>query len=234
MSGPLCFAAARRSAFPLVLLLLLGLPQCTTLTPSECEEGDWRGIGLADGRKGEPASRIADHAKACAAGGVKPDMAAYESGRAEGLLSYCTPAGGFLNGARGGAYAGVCAGAGEEAFLKTYRLGTSLRDKRDRVKALEADLDNLVESIKDERRSIREEACKRNQYAAECTGAFLSSGTLNLSEQLYDSKRAELSDALSACQAGLREAFPTVKGLGLDPEMVEKFNPDNDFCFERR
>jgi hypothetical protein len=227
------FAFAKQPAIWLALFALFGLTRCATLTTSECEKGDWRGIGLADGRKGEPATRINDHAEACAAAAVKPDMAAYEAGRTEGLATFCTPAGGFLSGARGSVYAGVCAGESEEAFLKPYRLASSLREKRERVKALESDLDDLVDSIKDERRSIREGACKRNPYAADCIGNFLSSGTLNMKESLYDSKRAELSEALTACQASLVDAYPTIKGLGLGQDAIEKFNSDKDFCFDR-
>ncbi|MBX2856827.1 MAG: DUF2799 domain-containing protein [Rhodobacteraceae bacterium] len=81
---------------------------CATLSPSECRVTDWRELGAEDGSRGQPANHVAAHQKACAQSGAKPDIAAYEAGRQEGLKLYCTPKG-VYNAARAGRpYRGAC------------------------------------------------------------------------------------------------------------------------------
>ena len=130
-------------------VVLLLLASCATLSPEQCQNADWRQIGYADGANGFPASRIQDHASACAKAGARPDMEAYLSGRMDGLISYCQPENGFDVGRRGAAdNAGDCAPHVRAAFLQNYRQGRE-------VNALESQIGSLRGNLENERREMR-------------------------------------------------------------------------------
>ena len=80
-----------------------------TLSRAECETGDWRYIGYADGLAGRAPERFVRHREACASYGVTPDRSVYNEGRAEGLREYCTVPNGLQLGRRGG-NCGICIG----------------------------------------------------------------------------------------------------------------------------
>jgi hypothetical protein len=94
-----------RAASLVALALLAG---CASLDRAECDAGDWRAIGLADGAEGYGPERLDEHRAACARYDVAPDAAAWEAGRQAGLLSYCTPANVYRIGAQGAALSNQC------------------------------------------------------------------------------------------------------------------------------
>lgn len=96
----------------------------------QCLAADWRTVGYEDGLRGAPADRIGGHRVACGKHGVTPDLAAYLDGRERGLQQYCQPRNGFRAGVNGNAYANVCAGAAEAAFIDAYRQGRQIYDAR--------------------------------------------------------------------------------------------------------
>lgn len=105
-------------------LLLAG---CATMTPAEradaCRSTDWQRFGLNDGKLGVPASSREDDFQNCAEVGQPVDLAAYDAGRTEGLLSYCTAENGFRVGYEGRRYAKVCPPALEPDFLQGFKRG---------------------------------------------------------------------------------------------------------------
>ena len=115
-----------------ILLGILALGGCASLSRNECAAGDWYGIGQRDGANGYPEERLAEHAAACVAHGVTPDRAQWRDGRERGLERFCTARHAFDVGASNSNYAGVCAGPGEEGFLHGYRLGKALAEARSR------------------------------------------------------------------------------------------------------
>lgn len=90
------------------LFALLALSACASLSETQCRGGDWRSIGFEDGAAGRQSSRIADHTEACAEYGIRPDAAAWEEGRQDGLQQYCLPARAWREGARGNRLSPVC------------------------------------------------------------------------------------------------------------------------------
>ncbi len=133
----------------------LGLSSCaTTLSKNECLAMDWRTIGYEDGAHGYPGSRIGVHRKACGEYGVTPDFDAYQKGRNEGLLEFCTAANGYRVGASGGQYGGVCPAEREEDFLMAWSEGHEVHVLRSRVSATSSqlgarrrELDRLQKSV---------------------------------------------------------------------------------------
>lgn len=93
------------------LILLIGLlilAGCATLSKEECLSGNWRELGMKDGLNGEPAARIEEHRKACTEHGIRPDENQYLAGREEGLQEYCQIDNAFKSGLKGRRYNGVC------------------------------------------------------------------------------------------------------------------------------
>ena len=111
------------------------------MSKSECLYADWRAIGYEDGARGAPTSAVTSHRQACARkAGLAPDMEAYLTGRESGLKEYCQPSNGFAVGSRGGGYYGVCAGAGEGAFVTAYQRGEQLHALESHVARAESAL----------------------------------------------------------------------------------------------
>jgi hypothetical protein len=133
-------AALPRYLIACLALACLGLGSCTTLSKSECMASDWRTIGYEDGAAGHAASRIGVHRKACAEHGVAPDFDAYQAGRTEGLVEFCTAANGYRIGAAGGQYAGVCPIEREGDFLRAFSEGHEAYELRSRVNTTSSQL----------------------------------------------------------------------------------------------
>lgn len=100
------------------------------MTQAECAGADWSALGLADGAAGARDKQFFEHAKKCGDMAFVPDRAAYESGRQEGLRSYCTPAGGFSAGKSGAKYQSVCPAETEAGFLENFEKGARLEALR--------------------------------------------------------------------------------------------------------
>lgn len=125
------------------------LGSCTTMSKDQCLAGAWGEKGYADGAAGYPATRLDDHAKACAKYQVTPNPAAYGSAREDGLRSYCTFEKGWVEGRAGNTYYGVCRPEEEAAFLPAYYDGLRLHEVEDAVETAEGALSSAEARIAD-------------------------------------------------------------------------------------
>ena len=130
---------------------------CATLSEEQCLIGDWYGIGVSDGAAGYGLNRVADHAETCARHGVSPNMTAYTEGRAQGLLSYCTPGVGFREGREGDGYAGVCPSHLEADFLAGYSDGRLVLAAQTAVNTAHNDRSRYEQQARDIEAQIRNE-----------------------------------------------------------------------------
>ncbi len=116
-----------RIRITLTLAAALVAAGCTTVPEAErsaaCQATDWLSYGRNDGLLGVPASERTEHFADCAKLGYPADAAAYQAGRAEGLLTYCTVDSGLEVGASGRRYRKVCPPELEQAFLQGYEQG---------------------------------------------------------------------------------------------------------------
>jgi len=119
----------------------------TGMGKDQCVAADWRTIGYEDGLHGLPADRIGAHRVACAKHQVTPNLAAYSEGRERGLREYCQPKNGFRAGINGSAYANVCSGAAEAAFIDSYRYGRQIHDARAELRGTHARLRDAREGV---------------------------------------------------------------------------------------
>ncbi len=150
MAGDCCSRYISGVLVIVALACLAAISGCASLGKEECLNADWRTIGYEDGARGQQASRIGSHRKACAKYGVKPDFDLYENGRRQGLREYCTPRNGYYLGVRGGRYNGVCPKDLEGAYRaalgrgrKVYALNSEIKQKKTELKKIHSQLDTI-------------------------------------------------------------------------------------------
>ncbi len=150
----------RRKFLCLILPAALLAGGCATLSETECRHADWEALGEADGARGYPPERIAEHREACAEYGVLPAQEAYARGRLAGLDRLCTVAGGLAHGRDGRNYQDVCPPGYEEDFYTGYQLGRRIHGVREELGDIERALRQLDFNLQrqdlsdDQRRSI--------------------------------------------------------------------------------
>ncbi len=167
---------------------------CATLDKSECREADWKIIGLEDGDRGRPLSYIGNHRKACAEYGVKPDLALYELGHANGLKRFCTADNGFSHGRAGRSYNNVCPPALRGQFLAGYGTGRELF-------GLSSDIGHMQKDVRTMQTEL-DESMKRQKNVEN----LLVSGTISAStrKSLLDQVK-QMQTNNTALQISIRE-----------------------------
>ncbi len=141
-------------ALPALLIVLLVLTACASLSEEECLAADWYAIGVEDGSRGQPLSRLGTHRKACADYGVAPDAERYAQGRMRGLESFCTRERGYYQGERGYSYSGVCPAHLEGPFMQGYLAGQEVYRTKKEIRRLEVELAKVDEEIGAVRESL--------------------------------------------------------------------------------
>lgn len=140
----------------MLLGLLAALQACTTMSPKECRNANWRDVGLRDGLAGEPLTTLDARSKDCADANVMVDVPLYLEGRNQGLPDYCRLDNAARLGLSGRGYYGVCAPGIDAEFRRRHALGmdvyrarADLRATEHRRRILE---DRLVDARTDEER----------------------------------------------------------------------------------
>lgn len=134
----------------MLLASLVMLSSCATLNKDECLTADWYQIGYEDGAMGQPESRISAHRQACSKHGVTPDLRQYQDGHQEGVISFCSPRNGFVQGQNGYEYTGICPPALEREFLDSYQAGRELYSVRSAIRNLQTEQrtnENKIEQL---------------------------------------------------------------------------------------
>lgn len=135
-------------SLPLLMATLIFLSACATISEEECLAADWYSIGVEDGARGYPISRIGNYRKDCAEVGVAPDAEQYRQGRLVGLESFCTYERGYSEGKRGASNRNVCpAGALEAEFTEGYDEGRYVYDINRQIRGLERELAELRDEM---------------------------------------------------------------------------------------
>lgn len=105
----------------------IALSACATLTPERvaqaCTGKDWQRYGLNDGKLGVSTQSRASEFEDCTTVGAPADLVAYQTGRSEGLLTYCTTENGYQVGYDGRRYQEVCPPTLEPDFLQGFERG---------------------------------------------------------------------------------------------------------------
>lgn len=144
-----------------ILVLIVALPGCATLSPDPCRNNDWYAIGYEHGLAGRPTGPASGPERYCPTGVAEPELAQYRLGREAGLGAYCAPQNGFELGKGGSHYQGVCDGAVETEFLRAYHRGKQIHDVETQIRRLgtiltvnESERDRLGERIRQRRTEL--------------------------------------------------------------------------------
>lgn len=205
--------------YRLFLIAALGLitSGCATMNSAECTTGDWYAIGFEDGAKGVAPDRVAAYRKACAKHGVTPDLKAYQEGRRVGLEEYCRPSNGYILGARGGHYNGVCPAATEPEFVDAYYAGRerfkmveAVRSGERQVKAKKRELTKVRQELKDKEAVLISDGTTSGERAVLLDDTrFLASRIGELEAEILDLEReiAVAEDRLAEYEAAVVPEF---------------------------
>lgn len=123
------------------------LASCATLSEEQCQAGDWRAIGVADGIEGRPMSYLSNHVDACSEYGISVDQALYQAGRAEGLRAYCRLDVAAAEGLEGEPYYGVCEGDLGVAFARVHGAAGDVHDLEAELNSIESEISGIVSRI---------------------------------------------------------------------------------------
>lgn len=127
-----------------ILLLLVFLTSCA-LTEEQCKLGDWQAIGLRDGADGRESDFVANHQKACQKFDVTVDVAQWEIGRQQGLISYCTPKEAYLRSAEGKRFKTfLCESSNADVLNRAALTGQRYFNITQEIRSLERERSTLI------------------------------------------------------------------------------------------
>ena len=112
------------SGLTLALSLLSGCATTPSLSPEQCQAGNWQQIGYADGMVGRSGAYFAKHLENCTPiPGSAPNRMLWEEGRQEGLKEFCTELNAYKLGREGYGWQPVCPLEGIEKLEEAYNQG---------------------------------------------------------------------------------------------------------------
>jgi len=112
------------SGLTLALSLLSGCATTPSLSPEQCQAGNWQQIGYADGMVGRSGAYFAKHLENCTPiPGSAPNRMLWEQGRQEGLKEFCTELNAYKLGREGYGWQPVCPLEGIEKLEEAYNQG---------------------------------------------------------------------------------------------------------------
>lgn len=148
------------------------LAACDTITEDQCQAGDWRAIGFADGAAGRAPDMINTHARTCANVGVTPNVAAWNAGREEGLRQYCTPQNAYRIGANGTTLAPYCPAGQREALnranrtgIQYYEIGIEISELTEKSRELNSQINSIPASAPQDQQLYKFELSRERSRA---------------------------------------------------------------------
>ena len=124
-------------------LLAFALTACGQLSQSDCEKGDWFGIGQIDGVRGRSADFVERHVESCSRYGVAADTGMWEAGRQKGLRVFCTAQSQYEAGRSGRSFKDICAVENLPVHYEAFEKGRRYHELTRRIESLRAELSGL-------------------------------------------------------------------------------------------
>ncbi len=199
-----------------VLIVVVALAGCATMSENQCLANDWQTVGYADGANGHGPSRLLKHQDACMKHGVNPDREAYLSGYRNGVTVFCTPRNGFMRGESGYSYSQVCPPELERAFHAGYRDGRQIYLAGAEVKRLDALIytkSAAVEEIKEEIVLTEQHLVSDDTTSAERAGLLEHTKELSRKQGRLESEIVELKVQAALQRHALAELRATLAYL---------------------
>lgn len=140
------------------------LAGCASMSESECRVADWGRVGFNDGVRGDSENRVAAYAEDCGKIGITPDATVYRQGWDTGIVQFCTPINGWLEGQRGHSVKlASCQGqAGYALFAQYFDAGMLVYRTREDMERNDREMRRLQKRLEesskdDEKRKLRDE-----------------------------------------------------------------------------
>lgn len=130
MSNPCSLSYLLHITLVMVIVILSG---CNTLSKNECLSADWNLIGYQDGYNGFEKSRLKRHQQSCAQYRVTPNLEQYLDGYTRGNQEFCQPENGFHQGVKGYTFVNTCAGEFSQQFRDAYLQGRAIYDLKKEI-----------------------------------------------------------------------------------------------------
>ena len=147
----------------LLILSLLALAGCESMSVSECQVADWGRVGFADAAAGVSESRLVAYTEDCGKAGIHPNPQAYRQGWDAGIQRFCTAANGWRAGVLGNSTkASVCQGQqGYEVFARYLDAGLQLHRSNEHLQQNAAEANRLQKRLEasandDEKKHLRD------------------------------------------------------------------------------
>lgn len=159
----------RRKLVIVVALLLLN--GCASMSSEDCANADWRALGYQDGARGDTLQRASKRGQDCAKHGFQMNHDTYNEGRNQGLVAYCTSARAYSLGESGKKYNGVCVNHKESEFLaaydsgyELYRFTAAVELGKTKLREAQQKYDRLNEEIQKYTNGFREESLSAAEH----------------------------------------------------------------------
>jgi len=143
--------------------LLAVLGGCASLSEEECQILNWEAEGRNAGEYGGGPTSYSRLASQCSKFSVVPDYDAFERGRPQGLVRFCTPDGAYVAGLAGRGSTTQC-GGGDPNITLIHQTAFNYTRAREDVSRARSDLEQAIrwrndaqEDVFDIRRRLREE-----------------------------------------------------------------------------
>lgn len=187
----------------MMLASLVVFSGCATMNKNECLTADWYQIGYEDGANGQSETRIGSHREACAKHGIAPNLQQYQDGHQEGVISFCSPRNGFVQGQKGYQYTGICPPSLEREFLDSYQAGRELFSAR-----------SAVSNLQNEQRANENRIAELEQGIIDAEASLFSAAT-------PEEERRKIYDQISALQSELGATEQRNKQLVVEIAQVQ-------------
>lgn len=179
-------------------IVLAGCASAPTLSAEQCSAMDWRALGEADGKNGQPMTALNDEIQLCAPHGIEPDLDTYKAGRAAGLVTYCAPVTLLDATIQAAGDPFVCEPFSDKQKTAFDR-GREIRSAVARYQGLKQQYDQLVQR-----------KAEINQEGARLTQAYNQTGDANQRQQIA-AQITTLRQQLAAVDAEIAKADPVMK-----------------------
>src|SRR5699024_1343215 len=94
----------RHISYLFMVITVIAMSGCATMTESECATADWHDVGYKDGRNGRPRAYMEERRTDCAKSGYALEEKKYQAVRELGIVQYCTAENGLSEGLIGHPY----------------------------------------------------------------------------------------------------------------------------------
>ncbi len=169
----------------LLILILMGVATCTSLSKEDCANMHWSSKGREDAYQGKTLAELGKYQKQCNKHAVTIDKENYYDGFNEGLKTFCTEERANSFGRSGGVYQGQCPTHLEKNFIKPYELAY----REYKIEKKEKELEERQEELN----SQALEARNRSEAVAILTGKSCSFDSDCTLEDSCDFKRCRRS-----------------------------------------